>query len=73
MNLIYLHLWSVWVQSSVERHITLDKNMYGSRPILFIGHSRVCKLVKGDIRNLELSIGSGRKAVHTKNERYPTN
>tara|TARA_B100002019_G_C21254687_1_gene593132 strand:+ start:311 stop:1150 length:840 start_codon:yes stop_codon:yes gene_type:complete len=57
--------------SSIERHITLDKTMYGSDQSCSLDIQEFTKLV-GDIRNLELSIGNGRKAV-THEERKISN
>ena len=51
--------------SSIERHITLDKNMYGSDQSCSLDIQEFTKLVS-DIRNLELSIISGRKCSHTR-------
>ena len=55
----------------IERHITLDKTMYGSDQSCSLDIREFKKLVS-DIRNLELSIGSGRKAV-THEERKISN
>jgi N-acetylneuraminate synthase len=48
--------------TSIERHITLDKTMYGSDQSASIEPSELCKLVK-DIRNVEKILGSGEKEL----------
>lgn len=48
--------------SSVERHITLDKNMYGSDQKASIEPYEFCKLVK-DIRLAEKMMGTGEKVL----------
>lgn len=48
--------------SSIERHITLDKNMYGSDQKASIEPYELCKLVK-DIRDVEKVLGTGEKKL----------
>ncbi|WP_446897229.1 N-acetylneuraminate synthase family protein [Clostridium sp. LBM24168] len=48
--------------SSVERHITLDKNIYGSDQAASIEPYELCKLLK-DIRNIEKILGDGEKIL----------
>lgn len=48
--------------SSIERHITLDKKMYGSDQKSSIEPYELCKLVK-DIRDTERIMGSGEKIL----------
>lgn len=48
--------------SSIERHITLDKNMYGSDQKASIEPDELCALVK-NIRAVEKIIGSGEKIL----------
>jgi len=47
-------LGSTWI----ERHITLDRTMWGSDQLASVEPSGLIKLVKG-IRNIEISMGSG--------------
>ena len=48
--------------TSIERHITLDKNMYGSDQKASIEPYELCKLVK-DIRVTEKIMGTGEKVL----------
>ncbi len=48
--------------SSIERHITLDRFMYGSDQTASIEAYELCKLVK-DIREIEKIMGSGEKVL----------
>lgn len=48
--------------TSIERHITLDKSMYGSDQKASIEPYELCKLVK-DIRNTEKIMGNGEKIL----------
>lgn len=48
--------------TSIERHITLDRNMYGSDQKASIEPFEFCKLVR-DIRNLEKIMGDGIKRL----------
>lgn len=48
--------------SSIERHITLDKHMYGSDQKASIEPYELCKLVK-DIRETEKIMGTGEKVL----------
>lgn len=48
--------------TSIERHITLDKNMYGSDQKASIEPYELCKLVR-DIRNVEKIMGNGEKVL----------
>ncbi len=48
--------------SSIERHITLDKNMYGSDQKASIEPYELCRLVK-DIRETEKIMGTGEKVL----------
>lgn len=48
--------------TSVERHITLDKKMYGSDQGASIEPSELCKLVK-EIREVEKILGNGEKLL----------
>ena len=48
--------------TSIERHITLDRNMYGSDQKASIEPDELCKLVKG-IREVEQLLGSGEKIL----------
>lgn len=48
--------------TSIERHITLDKNMYGSDQKASIEPYELCKLVK-DIRETESIMGTGEKIL----------
>lgn len=48
--------------TSIERHITLDKNMYGSDQKASIEPYELCKLVK-DIRDTERILGNGEKVL----------
>jgi len=49
----------------VERHITLDRAMWGSDQAASLGTSGIIKLVK-DIRLVETSLGDGVKKVTEK-------
>jgi N-acetylneuraminate synthase len=49
----------------VERHITLDRAMWGSDQAASLGTSGIIKLVK-DIRLVEISLGDGVKKVTEK-------
>lgn len=53
--------------SSIERHITLDRNMYGSDQKASIEPYELCRLVK-DIRDVEKILGDGRKILSTAEE-----
>ena len=46
--------------TSIERHITMDRNMYGSDQKASIETYELCKLVK-DIRDAEKILGTGEK------------
>lgn len=48
--------------TSIERHITLDRNMYGSDQKASIEPYELCRLVK-DIRDTERIMGSGEKIL----------
>lgn len=48
--------------SSIERHITMDRSMYGSDQKASIEPYELCKLVK-DIRDTEKILGSGEKVL----------
>lgn len=48
--------------TSIERHITLDRNMYGSDQKASIEPYELCKLVK-DIRETEKVMGTGKKVL----------
>lgn len=48
--------------ASIERHITLDKNMYGSDQKASIEPYELCRLVK-DIRQAEKVMGTGEKVL----------
>lgn len=48
--------------TSVERHITLDKTMYGSDQASSVEPWELCKLVK-DIREVEMIMGNGEKVL----------
>lgn len=48
--------------TSIERHITLDRNMYGSDQKASIEPYELCKLVK-DIRDTEMILGTGEKVL----------
>lgn len=48
--------------TSIERHITLDKNMYGSDQKASIEPYELCKLVR-DIRETEKIMGTGEKVL----------
>lgn len=48
--------------TSIERHITLDRNMYGSDQKASIEPHELCKLVK-DIRETEKIMGTGEKVL----------
>ncbi len=48
--------------TSIERHITLDRNMYGSDQKASIEPYELCKLVK-DIRDTEKIMGNGEKVL----------
>ncbi len=48
--------------TSIERHITLDRTMYGSDQKASIEAYELCKLVK-DIRTVEKILGSGKKIL----------
>ncbi len=52
--------------SSIERHITLDRAMYGSDQAASVGPAGLCELV-GAIRKIEVSLGDGVKII-TKEE-----
>lgn len=51
--------------TSIERHITLDKSMYGSDQKSSIEPDELCKLVR-DIRDAEKIMGSGEKVLTAK-------
>ena len=51
--------------SSIERHITLDRTMYGSDQAASVEPTGLFKLVR-DIRIIEIALGSGVKAVTDK-------
>lgn len=48
--------------SSLERHITLDRCMYGSDQVASIEISKLCHLVK-EVRKIEAALGDGTKTV----------
>ena len=48
--------------TSIERHVTLDRNMYGSDQKASIEPYELCKLVK-DIRDAEKIMGNGEKVL----------
>jgi len=48
--------------TSIERHVTLDRCMYGSDQVASIEISKLCSLVK-DIRKIERALGDGVKTV----------
>ena len=48
--------------TSIERHITLDRNMYGSDQKASIEPNELKELVK-DIREVELILGDGKKVL----------
>ena len=48
--------------TSIERHITLDKTMYGSDQKASIEPYELCRLVK-DIRDAEKIMGTGEKVL----------
>jgi N-acetylneuraminate synthase len=48
--------------TSIERHITIDRNMYGSDQKASIEPYELCKLVR-DIRVVERALGSGEKIL----------
>jgi len=48
--------------SSLERHITLDRCMYGSDQVASIEISKLCHLVK-EVRKVEVALGDGTKTV----------
>ncbi len=50
--------------TSIERHITLDRNMYGSDQKASIEPYELCKLVK-NIREVEKIMGTGEKTLTT--------
>lgn len=49
--------------SMVERHITLDRSMWGSDQAASVEPAGMRRLVK-DIRNVELALGDGKKVVY---------
>lgn len=53
--------------TSIERHITLDKSMYGSDQKSSIEPDELCKLVR-DIRDAEKIMGIGEKVLTAKEE-----
>ena len=53
--------------TSVERHITLDRSMYGSDQSASVEIPGIIKLVKY-IRAVEESLGNGKKTVTTKEQ-----
>lgn len=53
--------------SSIERHITLDRTMYGSDQKASIEPNELCELVKG-IRETERILGTGEKVLTTAEE-----
>ena len=48
--------------TSIERHITLDRTMYGSDQIASIEPYELCELVK-NIRSIEKFMGDGEKIL----------
>ena len=48
--------------SSLERHITLDRCMYGSDQVASIEISKLCGLVK-EVRKITAALGDGEKTV----------
>lgn len=48
--------------TSIERHITMDKTMYGSDQKASIEPYELCRLVK-DIRDTEKIMGTGKKVL----------
>jgi N-acetylneuraminate synthase len=53
--------------TSIERHITLDRTMYGSDQKASIEPDELIKLVK-DIRNVERILGTGEKVLSAAEE-----
>ena len=50
--------------TSIERHITLDRAMYGSDQAASLGPEGIFRLVR-DIRNIEKILGDGKKIIWT--------
>ena len=48
--------------TSIERHITLDRSMYGSDQAASLEHSGLVRLVR-DIRELDFILGDGKKII----------
>ncbi len=48
--------------TSIERHITLDRAMYGSDQAASVGPAGLCELV-GAIRKIESALGNGKKVI----------
>jgi len=48
--------------TSIERHITLDRAMYGSDQAASVGPAGLCELV-GAIRKIESALGTGEKVI----------
>lgn len=48
--------------TSLERHITLDRCMYGSDQVASIEIAKLCSLVR-NVRKIEASLGNGEKSV----------
>ncbi|KAI4448527.1 N,N'-diacetyllegionaminic acid synthase [Eubacterium plexicaudatum ASF492] len=58
--------------SSIERHITLDRNMYGSDQKASIEPYELCRLVR-DIRSVEKIMGTGEKILTPSEEEVKKN
>lgn len=54
--------------TSIERHITMDRNMYGSDQKASIEPYELCRLVK-DIRDTEKIMGNGEKVLTAAEEK----
>ena len=48
--------------TSIERHITLDRAMYGSDQAASLGPEGIFRMVR-DIRNIEKILGDGKKRI----------
>ena len=60
--------YSIWLAAvllgatSIERHITLDRSMYGSDQAASLEHSGLVRLVR-DIKELDFILGDGKKII----------